>query len=375
MDVRKVVSHRTTSASGHKLPIERSVLGIVTLGNIEIKQRFLVVQQDMAVDVILGMNFVTKLDGMRFDMQKMFGYLKKGSGTYRFSLVEQVDPEKLCYKVAAQQTVMLPPFSIKGVPAKMQKPAEEEYYCVEPLNQKFPKANFVAQLWADGTEIMCANRTESTQIIPEGSHIAVAYVLEEGRTRKRKVAERVCEIRDGQPLDLIRFWNSPYQEVIQQYEDIISTDDYDIGRTALVQHEIPLLDPTPVKQRAYRCPERLKDELKQQVDEMLEHGIVKPSSSPWASPVLLVKKKNGKYRLCIDYRKLNAQTRKDSYPLPRISDMLEKFKGAKVFSSLDLMKGYYQVEMKKKDREKTAFITEDGLYEYQIMPFILTGAH
>jgi hypothetical protein len=142
----------------------------------------------------------------------------------------------------------------------------------------------------------------------------------------------------------------------------------------LVKHSIPLIDEAPIKQRAYRCPERLRDELNAQISEMLQHSIIRPSSSPWASPVLLVRKKNGKFRLCIDYRKLNAQTRKDSYPLPRISDMLEKFKGARVFTSLDLMKGYYQVEMLNEDKEKTAFVVEDGLYEFEVMPFGLTGA-
>ena len=142
----------------------------------------------------------------------------------------------------------------------------------------------------------------------------------------------------------------------------------------MIQHEIPLLDDAPIKQRAYRCPERLKSELHAQIQEMLENGIIRLSSSPWSSPVLLVQKKNGKYRMCVDYRKLNEKTRKDSYPLPRIQDLLEQFKNAKVFSSLDLMKGYYQIEMLEKDKEKTAFVVDDGLYEFEVMPFGLTGA-
>ena len=107
---------------------------------------------------------------------------------------------------------------------------------------------------------------------------------------------------------------------------------------------------------------------------MRKKKVIDPSVSPWASPVILVQKKNGSYWLCVDYRKLNAVTRKDVYPLPRIDDLLIRFNGAKIFSSFDLMKGYYQVGMAEKDKEKTAFIIEGGLYEFNVMPFGLTGA-
>ena len=107
---------------------------------------------------------------------------------------------------------------------------------------------------------------------------------------------------------------------------------------------------------------------------MRSTGVIRPSTSPWASPVLLVKKKNGTYRMCVDYRKLNAVTRKDVYPLPRIDDLLMRFGQSTVFSSFDLMKGYYQVAMIEEDKEKTAFILEKGLFEFNVMPFGLTGA-
>ena len=141
-----------------------------------------------------------------------------------------------------------------------------------------------------------------------------------------------------------------------------------------MKHEIPLLEDAPIKQRFYRCADKIKEELDRQIEDMRRTGVIRPSTSPWASPVLLVKKKNGKYRLCVDYRKLNAVTRKDVYPLPRIDDLLMRFGRSKIFSSFDLMKGYYQVAMKEEDKEKTAFILEKGFYEFDVMPFGLTGA-
>jgi Reverse transcriptase (RNA-dependent DNA polymerase) len=107
---------------------------------------------------------------------------------------------------------------------------------------------------------------------------------------------------------------------------------------------------------------------------MLEKGLIRESASPWASPIVLVPKKNGKQRICIDYRKLNQVTEKDVYPLPVIDDILESFKGAKWFSSLDLASGYWQVAVKEEDRKKTAFITKSGLYEFNVMPFELCNA-
>ena len=107
---------------------------------------------------------------------------------------------------------------------------------------------------------------------------------------------------------------------------------------------------------------------------MMQQNIIRPLSSPWASPIVLVKKKNGKTRFCVDYRKLNKVTKRDAYPLPRIDEILDSLGKAKWFSSLDLTSGYWQVEMNEIDREKTAFITKQGIFEFNVMPFGLTNA-
>ena len=107
---------------------------------------------------------------------------------------------------------------------------------------------------------------------------------------------------------------------------------------------------------------------------MLEKDVIRPSKSPWACPVVLVKKKNGDIRLCVDYRKLNEVTKKDSYPLPLIEETLESLSGSKWFSTLDLASGYWQVELHPDDRFKSAFTLHSGLYEFQTMPFGLTNA-
>src|SRR6185436_3940034 len=148
----------------------------------------------------------------------------------------------------------------------------------------------------------------------------------------------------------------------------------ELGQTHVVEHTIDTKDAAPIKQRAYRIASSNQEFIQKEIQTMFEKGLIRESSSPWASPIVLVPKKNGKQRICIDYRKLNHVTEKDVYPLPVIDDILESFKGAQWFSTLDLASGYWQVAVKEEDKKKTAFITKYGLYEFNVMPFGLCNA-
>ena len=127
----------------------------------------------------------------------------------------------------------------------------------------------------------------------------------------------------------------------------------DMGRTGAVKHSIDTGTSPPVRQQCRRVPPFRREQAKKMIDDMLQKDIIQPSSSPWASPIILVPKKDGSLRFCIDYRKLNSVTRKDAYPLPRVDDTLEPLSGSKWFSTLDLICGYWQVEIEEKDRHKT----------------------
>ena len=140
-------------------------------------------------------------------------------------------------------------------------------------------------------------------------------------------------------------------------------------------HDIPLIPgATPVNVRPYRYPPAIKDEIERQISEMLNSGIVQPSQSPFSSSVLLVKKKDGTYRFCVDFRHLNAITVKTKYPVPMIEELLDELHGASWFSSLDLTAGYHQIRLKPGEEPKTAFQTHTGQYEFRVMAFGLTGA-
>ena len=162
--------------------------------------------------------------------------------------------------------------------------------------------------------------------------------------------------------------------LLDQYTDIFAASSSDLGRTSIIRHKIDTGDARPIKQPPYRVSQTQKAEIENQIETMLSQEVIKVSTSPWSSPVVLVKKKDGTTRFCVDYRKLNAVTRKDSYPLPRIDDALDALSGSKYFSTIDLQSGYHQVAMDSDSIEKTAFISHAGLYEYNVMSFGLTNA-
>ncbi|GBM60191.1 Transposon Ty3-I Gag-Pol polyprotein [Araneus ventricosus] len=134
----------------------------------------------------------------------------------------------------------------------------------------------------------------------------------------------------------------------------------------MTQHRINTGNYPPIKQYPRRLPLAKKEEAERLVKEMVDNGIIEESSGLWASPIVLVKKKDGSTRFCVDYRKLNEITIKDNYPLPRIDDTLDALNGSQWFSTLDLKSGYWQVEIQPEDKEKTAFTTVQGLWQFKI---------
>ena len=156
--------------------------------------------------------------------------------------------------------------------------------------------------------------------------------------------------------------------------DVFSEGPEDLGRTSVSQHEIVTGEAAPIKQAVRRLGPAERETVKELLNKMQSQNVIQPSSSPWASPIVLVRKKNGTHWFCVDYRKVNAVTRKDAYPLPCIDDILDALAGSRLFSMLDLISGYWQVEVAPQDRSKTAFCTTERLFEFTGMPFGLCNA-
>ena len=168
-----------------------------------------------------------------------------------------------------------------------------------------------------------------------------------------------------------------FHDLLNEYHDVFAKDKYDLGKASLVKHHIETAGEAPVKQKARRIPLEQHGEIENQVRKLADVGIIQPSNSTWASNLLLVQKKDGAWRMCVDYRELNRKTHnKDLYMIPRIDDTLEALGGAQLFCTLDLLQGYHQVELTEDCRHKTAFLTPHmtpSLWEFICMPFGITG--
>ena len=146
------------------------------------------------------------------------------------------------------------------------------------------------------------------------------------------------------------------------------------GKTNKAMHKIRTMGNPPVRQKPYRIPHAYREKVLEELEGMERDGIIEKSESEWASPLVVVTKKDGGIRLCVDYRKLNQVTKFDAYLMPRVDELLDKIGNAQFITTLDLAKGYGQVPVSKDDREKTGFVSPKGLYQFITMPFGLSGA-
>jgi hypothetical protein len=187
------------------------------------------------------------------------------------------------------------------------------------------------------------------------------------KPKKESCYQMAVDSSEADPLEIIK--------VVSEFPDVFPKDLPGMPPERKVEFAIKLLPGTaPIFNRAYRISGPELVELKKQIDELSEKGYIRPSTSPWAAPVLFVEKKDGTRRMCINYRALNEVTIKNKYPLPRIEDLFDRLRGASVFSKIDLRLGYHQLRIRPSDIPKMTFITKYGLYEFTVMSFGLTNA-
>ncbi|GKB14240.1 putative reverse transcriptase domain-containing protein [Tanacetum coccineum] len=163
--------------------------------------------------------------------------------------------------------------------------------------------------------------------------------------------------------------------IVRDFSEVFPEDLPGLPLTRQVEFQMDLIPgAAPVARAPYRLASPEIKELSKQLQELSDKGFIRPSSSPWGALVLFVKKKDGLFRMCIDYRELNKLTVKNRYPLPRIDDLFDQLQGSSVYSKIDLQSGYHQLRVREEDIPKTAFKTQYGHYEFQVMPFGLTNA-
>ncbi|GBN12921.1 Transposon Ty3-I Gag-Pol polyprotein [Araneus ventricosus] len=233
-------------------------------------------------------------------------------------------------------------------------------------------------------ELWVANGHNQHRCIPKGMRIGYAEFVNptcvntlSGPLSHEDVTEERASFIDY-TLMLAPTLNEEQQtklsDLFKKFPDAFEESHKDNRRRINVKHKIETGDHSPISQRPYRISPAERRIIHDKVEKMLRKEIIQPSKSPWSSPVVLVKKKDGNWHFCVDYRRLNKITKRDVYPLPRIDDTLDCLSKSQYFSSMDLYTGYWQIEVDESDREKTAFVTSEGLNEFKVMPFGLCNA-
>lgn len=240
-------------------------------------------------------------------------------------------------------------------------------------------------LMLDGQEIICfrdedelIEETSEDEIEDEDAIVVPLHMKPATGTAENQpiklLPEHLQDLVENCSPKLSQTQRQQLRALVDDYSDVFVGPDNKFGRTNVVKHVIDTGMARPIKQAPRRLAEEKQKIAAKEIEKMLEADIIEPSNSPWASPIVLVNKRDGSTRFCVDYRRLNDVTVKDGYALPNIQDIFDTLKGTKWFSTLDLASGYWQVEMDEQDKAKTAFTTRQGLFQFKVMAFGLSNA-
>ena len=380
------------TVTGEQAPIHGRGQLQLGIGSLVVPQELWVA--DIHDECILGLDFL-QAHGCQVN-------LKEGSLIIGEEEVPLKKPkatiEPSCYKVVLTEGVRLPPLAETVVPVRLEGAGPnyrwgllEQTEAAKPVDNLLV-ARTLVDLQMKQVPLRVMNLSNQQQTIGKGTELAcceninsvlatkgdTSGEMSNGSAQKAGVADKLPlhlkELYERSVSELDEAESEAVHHLLLEFADIFSTGSKDLGGTDLVKHRIETREAPPVRQPLRRLPLVKREEAERKVQEMLEQDIIEPSASPWSSPIVLVGKKDGTTRFCVDYRKLNSVTHKDSYPLPRVDDTIEALSGATFFSTLDLKSGYWQVPLDDDAREKTAFSTGSGLWQFKVMPFGLCNA-
>ena len=376
-------------ANGSLLDVIGQITLPVNIGNYQSAQVFIVVKT-LTVDCLLGVDYLVAHEVV-IDYKHAMVTIKGNEIPFTIANgVATITKYASCNRtISTLQTVTIPSRSIQLIDVTLPddvKPMDLSSVLIEPLSTaKVPQHVLMGRTFSpvhngNLAVMQVMNISPTPLTIHQGTKLGEYTPLAElllvdsagpghppstGASALTDIDLSTCELSPTQQQQLLA--------LLQDYEDLFATVGGPLGRTSVVRHAIYTEGP-PIRQPMRRQPVALRSAIDSEVQTMLQQGVIQPSFSPWSSPVVMVKKKDGSWRFCIDYRKLNGATHRDAYPLPRVDATLDSLAGSTLFTTLDLASGYWQVEVEPQDKEKTAFSTPTGHYEFNVMPFGLTNA-
>jgi len=384
---RHVSGIHLVAANGLPVPTEGGAFINVSVGNIS-ETFYAFIQPDTATDLLLGTNFLARfrtvtlsyvdssviLDGTKISA---IGLPYNGPKSRGAIVLDEniVVPARSRLRFSAPAAAIFSDGS--EVVLEPRKDAYQHYgiYVAGTINRVYNRRIFLEVL----------NGTNDDKTLYAGSTIGTIRLYQSDTTPMAQVnrtltatpqidLEYLKQAVDLSDTDLTDKEKAALIHVLADYPQLYATSRNAAGTTTLVKHRIDTGDAKPIKARPFRMAPKERDLINEEIDRLVTEGIVRPSQSEWSSNIVLVRKKDGSHRMCVDYRNLNSVTRKDVYPLPRIDDILDTLRGMKYFCVIDQANAYHAVEIEEEDKSKTAFASPTGLFEFNRLAFGLCNS-
>jgi len=374
---------KVMAANGAQIPLVGEATVILKLGNLEISTEVLVSKH--VAEGLIGNEWLTannccwQFGQDKIVVQNQTFTLKSYGSNYftgcRVAAQERIIIPKRCEKLVKGQAIF------DRASENSHRELVEFATSSHTLSNGLIVGRVMVPHQCENIPIRILNTSSKPITLYKGtdlSSLEPVRVIEKGEDPEPITIKNPDDWKDGLMKDL----NAEIEQetrvkldgLLIDYADCFSKSEFDLGRTTMVKHKIDTGDNKPVRQTLRRQPLHYLKEIDRQLGELSSQDMVEPASSPWASNIVVVAKKDGSLRMCVDYRGLNNVTRKDSYPLPRIADCLDELSNATFFSTFDLRSGYFQVAMEEEDMDKTCFLTRKGTYRFKSMPFGLSNA-
>ena len=386
----KPASIKLTSASGDTIPVKGQCTIEMCLEDLKFPQEVIVAK--IKNPCILGLDFMNQNSCNIYVKKRKLKIQGIEIPCFR---KKDVEVDSSC-KISLAEDIEIPPFCEYITPAKVDNPFFKDKVGIIEPNQSFVEKyeilipHSLVNMDGDKVPVRFMNLKDESIKLYKNTQIATvncAEILDEEETETIQTLNAQTQtlynhlpdhlqcIVDKVPKEVSQEQKQKLEKLLLKFQNSFSISSNDKGLTELIEHKINTGNAPPIKQPPRRIPLAKMAEVEKEINDMLDKNVIETSNSPWSSPIVLVKKKDGSIRFCIDYRKLNHVTIKDSYPIPRIDTTLDALSGSKWFSTIDLKSGYWQVKMTPEDKPKTAFsIPGGGHWQFLNMPFGLCNA-